>query len=358
MSGTRGKSSKAESKAESSAASHAASSAFTGNRRKSIVGHSKLMQSLFTAAASGALAPSMIFSGVSGVGKRQVAWALAQALICEKGLVQANGEAAACATCGSCLRVARGQSESVLEIIPDGASIKIEQAREVLQFFNLRALGRARVVIIDQAHLLNVQAANTLLKTLEEPPASAYFILITAQATSLLPTIRSRSQTVRFQPLSDEELERVLSAETDPWIVRAAEGSVEAARRLESTQAEFRELETCVLNYLERSMTALPVEEISLMREAFKDRPAMSFAIKRLQSALVDGLRLRHTVATRAGSKSRAIQGLARLPEPKLLELCERSLSLEYDLHHNVDRGLALESFALQIKSQQTRLVE
>ncbi|MEK7357797.1 MAG: DNA polymerase III subunit, partial [Bdellovibrionota bacterium] len=211
-------------------------------------GHGSVLKPLIEAAARERLAPTLIFNGPSGVGKRLAALALAQSLVCEKS------RDAACGECGGCLRIERGQSESLLVIEPDGAQIKIEQARDVLQFISLRALGRARVIVIDQAHLLGPQAANALLKSLEEPPSGTYFILVTPLASAILPTIRSRSQLVRFAPLDVKSLRAVLGANADEWVLRSARGSVETARRMMEDRAEFHEIETATRAYLGASL--------------------------------------------------------------------------------------------------------
>ncbi len=120
-----------------------------------------------------------------------LAWALAQALVCE-------GESAPCGSCGPCLRVEAKQSENVLFIEPKGLTVKVEQVKEVLDFISLRIVGRARVVIFQEAENLGLQAANSLLKTLEEPTENTYFLLLSKSRESLLPTIRSRTQVLRL----------------------------------------------------------------------------------------------------------------------------------------------------------------
>ena len=92
----------------------------------------------------------------------------------------------ACGICGSCLRIAQGQSESMLEIRPDGQFIKVSQASEIINYLSLQQWGRARAVIIDDVQRMNMQAANSLLKTLEEPPERTYFFLLTINYSMLI----------------------------------------------------------------------------------------------------------------------------------------------------------------------------
>src|SRR5690606_28241588 len=96
----------------------------------------------------------------------------------------------------------------LLEVEPQGANIKIEQARQIVKFVELAHTG-ARAVILNDAHLLNAHAANSLLKTLEEPPAKTWFFLIAPSAAAVLPTLRSRSQLIRFGALSKEAIQKL-----------------------------------------------------------------------------------------------------------------------------------------------------
>ena len=91
-------------------------------------------------------------------------------------------------------------------IEPQNGTIKLEASEQILQFLSLRQLGRARVVIIDEAQMLNPQTTNALLKAVEEPPENTYFILVVSELSQLLPTLRSRLQVLRFSPLSPQEI--------------------------------------------------------------------------------------------------------------------------------------------------------
>ena len=164
----------------------------------SVKGHEQVIATLEQSLLSERFPSTSIFSGPSGVGKKLAALGFVQALACEMRTIVS---AKACGSCGPCLRVETRQSEALHVVEPSGTQIKMEQAQEVLRFLNLQKLGRARAVIIDQAHLLNPQASNALLKSIEEPASGNYFFLITANPSALLPTIRSRSQVFRFAAL-------------------------------------------------------------------------------------------------------------------------------------------------------------
>ncbi|MEQ1876597.1 MAG: DNA polymerase III subunit, partial [Bdellovibrionia bacterium] len=189
----------------------------------SVLGHDRLTSRLLDAARGDRLAATLLFVGPSGIGKKLAARGIAQALLCEES-------PDACGTCGSCIRIEKNQSESVLLIAPEEIQIKVEQVRQLKDFVRLRLVAKARVIIIDDAHMMTPQSANSLLKVLEEPPPSTYFILVTGQEAAVLPTLRSRSQTVRFAPLSMENLAKLSDA--PEWTLASAQGRVERIEEL------------------------------------------------------------------------------------------------------------------------------
>jgi DNA polymerase-3 subunit delta' len=174
----------------------------------SIIGHGPLVALLRQAVRRQRVPQSLIFAGPEGVGKRAVAIALAQAVNCPR---QADGDA--CGACSTCLRIARGQHADVTFIDRgDEASIKIRTLRErLLDVVGYRPFeARRRVYIVDPADDLTAEAQDALLKTLEEPPPAAILILITAFPDTLLATIQSRCRRLRFGPLAESDVARVL----------------------------------------------------------------------------------------------------------------------------------------------------
>lgn len=193
-----------------------------------IVGHARQIELLRRIAREGRLAHSLLLAGPPGVGKRLVAGALAELLLCEeKG-------ADACGRCDSCRQLAAGSHPDVLLIsLPKGKrEIPIDRAREVNQFLRLKPLrGEHKVALVDDAHLLNLPAQNALLKGLEEPPPGSLAILVAHNPDALLPTIRSRCQRLVFAPLDDAEVAHLLaqrlglSPDEAARVAAAADGS-------------------------------------------------------------------------------------------------------------------------------------
>ena len=216
---------------------------------RDIAGHRLTLGLLARAVAMGTLPPSLLFTGPRGVGKRRTALAVAQALNClsprSDVRLPGNGDASeatlaidACGVCAVCSRITRGLYSDVIVVEPDAetGNIKVDPVRDVLERVVYRPYeGRRRVVIIDEAETLWQSAQNALLKTLEEPPSSSVFVLVTAHPDDLLPTVRSRCPAVRFAPLSSAEIAVHLrtahgvSAEVAHAAAAAGAGSVGAA---------------------------------------------------------------------------------------------------------------------------------
>ena len=159
----------------------------------SVAGQARAIELLRADLGGGTLPPAYLFAGSDGIGKRLLALQLAKALLCDAG----GGDA--CDRCSACRRIEQRQHPDVWWIEPEDAHapLKIEQVREILQHIGLRPFeGRHHVVIIIAAEQLTEEAANALLKTLEEPTGSTQFILTTANRAACLPTIVSRCRLV------------------------------------------------------------------------------------------------------------------------------------------------------------------
>src|SRR3954468_18389108 len=149
----------------------------------------RLAALLARSVASDALPPSLIFAGPDAADMRASAIAVAQALNCLEPVGRGD-EQDACGRCTACTRIARGIHPDVIVVEPgDNGSIRVDQVRDVIERLGFRPFeGRRRAVIVDQADTMMAPAQNALLKTLEEPPPSSVFMLVTTRPDMLLPT--------------------------------------------------------------------------------------------------------------------------------------------------------------------------
>lgn len=303
-----------------------------------VFGHEKNIERLLTAISKNRMPNSQLFIGPSGIGKRRVAQGLAQALVCEKGSL-------GCGECPACKRVESEQSESYLRISPQSTQIKIEQSRMIQDFLSLRRLGKARIIIIDDAHQLNTQAANALLKILEEPPAETYFFLISPSASNLLPTIRSRCQKVFFAPLKTDIVKKISDAQD--WMIQSSQGRMDLIEYLKDPELKKTRLISFEIlrSVFENSKNDIFKEISNLV----KDKETSLFVSQCWQQILRD-ITIKKLEQTHFIHQDQVeiIALFARLSEDQIDSVAQRVFSLEKDILQNVDRTLLFENFWIQ----------
>lgn len=185
-----------------------------------IRGHARVCEFLRTAVITARLPHALLFTGPEGVGKYCVARALVAWMQCEQRADDA------CGVCRACRQVAAGTHPDVqlVTVAAGKKEIGVDRIREVKRFMQLRPVqAGAKLVILDEAHRLTVAAQNALLKTLEEPPAHSFLILVVHNADVLLPTVRSRCQRVQFSPLALADVLDVLVHRCDVDAALAAQ---------------------------------------------------------------------------------------------------------------------------------------
>jgi len=182
--------------------------------------HAPARRQVASAIAAGRRPHAWLVTGEAGVGKRAFAEWIARAVLCDRA-------PEACGACPGCRKVLSG-NHADLELVrrEDGAQqITVAQVRErIVPALGLAPVeGRGRVVLIDEAHALNVAAQNALLKTLEEPPAGSLLLLVVERPDALLDTVRSRCQQIRLASLDDEAM-RSLAPDGPPLLLSLARG--------------------------------------------------------------------------------------------------------------------------------------
>ena len=217
-----------------------------------IRGNTPLVEQLRRSAASGRSSHAYLFLGGAGAGKRLIANTFAKALQCE-------GEKRPCDSCKSCLAFIHGNHPDVIYFQPlkNGKTYTIEDVREqLLETVDLKPFQyEKKIYIIEKADTLNIQSQNALLKTLEEPPAHAVFLLLAERAEAFLPTILSRVVVMKIRPLSAETIADYLMqaghlAEESHILSAYAQGRIGQALELAEDEG-FREMRQDILGKLE-----------------------------------------------------------------------------------------------------------
>jgi DNA polymerase-3 subunit delta' len=156
---------------------------------------------------SGNIPPGLLFFGEEGIGKEMAAIAFVSALFCRN-----RGVAGGCGTCHDCRLLSSDSHPNFLRISPENQNILIDDIRRLQEELSLKAFSdRPRAVVIAPADRMTIQAANALLKTLEEPPPGTHLLLVAHRISRLPPTIVSRCQKISFSPLTTREVEEILS---------------------------------------------------------------------------------------------------------------------------------------------------
>ncbi|HSG05357.1 MAG TPA: DNA polymerase III subunit delta', partial [Nitrospiria bacterium] len=213
-----------------------------------IIGHQRPLSILKAAIRSGRLPHAYLFNGPPRIGKFTTAFSLAHTALCLSGRdLEERGTLSleACGTCRSCELFPAGTHPDFSVLEPDGQFIKIKQIAELQHSTSLKpVVSPDRWFIIDEADRMNPDAGNRFLKTLEEPPGNCHFILVSSRPQALLPTLRSRCQTLRFSPPGNREAEEHLAhkrgfdAETARTVWTLSGGNLGAA--LEADPSELQ----------------------------------------------------------------------------------------------------------------------
>jgi DNA polymerase-3 subunit delta' len=231
--------------------------------KQTVIGHERIISMLATMLESGkALPHAFLFHGPDGVGKRTVANEFGRGILCE------NRQFGGCGVCGPCEEWERfGHARDFLAVSPNEAGvIPIETARSIGTFLSRTpGVASGKVVVIDEADRLTEEAQNSLLKTLEEPPADSVLILVSAKPGRLYQTIRSRMFAVRFSLVPDDAMAGI------PADIRAcASGRPGNAKRL-MQDAEFTTRLVKTLKRAEAVVSGDAAEKLLFAQELAED---------------------------------------------------------------------------------------
>jgi DNA polymerase-3 subunit delta' len=231
-------------------------------------GLEKIMRVLAAAMREGAVAHAYLFYGAEGSGKKTLALCFASALTC------ALFPAGPCGDCRSCRKAAVGANPDIHLVLPEGRSLRIDQVRQVRKAAYLRPHESRCQVFILEAATVTPEAANSMLKVLEEPPAGTIFLLLAENPATLPPTVVSRCQQFALERLSPDQLRKILQeAGTPPenreLAVRLAEGL--PGRALAAAGMDMGEQLAGAASFLNRLADRAGISQLAAELEANKE---------------------------------------------------------------------------------------
>lgn len=206
-----------------------------------IIGNEKIKQELLQTVKLNKTAHSYLFLGVSGIGKKMIAKEFAKMILCLE-------ENKYCNHCKSCIEFDSNNNPDFQIIEPDGASIKIEQIRQMQKkILEAPIISTKKIYIINDADLMTTEAQNCLLKTLEEPPEFVNIILIGSQENNFLSTIKSRCTIIKFQTIQNEDIKKYLKEQygiedISENMLSIFGGSIGNAERLKNKQELYNSI--------------------------------------------------------------------------------------------------------------------
>jgi DNA polymerase-3 subunit delta' len=316
------------------------------------LGNARVVEIVRRALAFGKLPHAMILAGPDGVGKRTFSLLLAQALNCLSPREQDS-----CGECRSCRKIRSGAHPDVRVVVPEGANIKIDQIRALNSEIAYQPFeGKSRVAVLDPADQLRPEAANCLLKTLEEPPSRTVIILVTPNPHALLTTIRSRCRLLTFGALTQGQVEEFLAtrAHRPPSEARLAsmhsEGSVSAALLFDTSG--FQEIRSRALEFLEAVLVDGSFDEVSRLASAIgKEKEDFQQWI-RAASGILESLYFARVFPSRIGPQPQDLEKLARsVSHSRVLAGIRAMRRLAAAQRFNANRQIALESLSLEVRA-------
>lgn len=299
-----------------------------------IIGHKKQVEAIERDIKSGNLAHAYLFAGPSSIGKFAIAKMFVNILQCPNNL---------CHECPTCIQIQKNGHPDTIVLKNTEESVKIEQIREIITRLNMTTQGKYKILLIKKAERMTPEAANCLLKTLEEPPANTLIIMTTDNVRAILPTIISRIRLIKFNAYSKDFLEEKLSDlfpdannETLKQVCSLALGkSGKAIKLLRDADllASYRTMYNVLCEFIEDKPIHRKFKVIEEVLGEKKDiNEFLDIFTHLIRNRLYQGL----------------TDGLGKTKEKHLISLLEEVENTKNLLKRNVNARLALENLALK----------
>lgn len=306
------------------------------------------------------LAHAYLFEGMRGTGKKEVGLLLAKSLFCSSPI---DGYIP-CETCNFCKRINSGNHPDIHIVEPEGASIRKQQIKELQAEFSKTGVeSKQKVYMIVHADTMTVNAANSLLKFLEEPTSQTTAILMTEQAQQILPTIISRCQIMAFKPLSSVKLvERLIQQGVDhnqaPLIAQVTNNLDEGL--VLSHDEWFAQAQKIVVKLYE-VLRKNPLEALVVLQEGwflhFKEKEQIDRGLDLLLLILKDLLYIqlgKNKQVVFLNERNRLEQAALQTSGRRLTEQLANVLDAKRKLHANMNPQLLMEQLVLELQEGST----
>jgi DNA polymerase-3 subunit delta' len=300
-------------------------------------------------------AHAYILEGRQGAGKRATALFFAQTLFC----LSNDERGYPCGTCTECVRIQHRNHPDIHWIETDGASIKIEQIRHLQKEFAYRGVeSQRKMYIIQHAERMTVQAANSLLKFIEEPHSGTVALLLTEQKHRLLPTIRSRCQEIKLPPPSSRQVGQALAAEYDAALAMIA-AYVTADREEAATLCQtdwFADLRNLVIQLVEelhnpavQALFHIQDKWLTVLKEREQVDVGLELLLLWYQDLLYTkiGLEDEHVYINQTNRLRQQAQWLS---QERITQGLQYVLEAKKRLHANVNPQLLLEQLVIRLQ--------
>ena len=277
----------------------------------------------------------VLLAGPEGIGKKKLAIALLQELNCQ--------QARACGVCESCQKVIKSPDVFLHLIELQNDKIKIEQVRDIIHFTSLKSWVKHRFVLINQVEKITPQAANALLKSLEEPPEGVHFVFTTSNLSQVLTTLRSRCQVVSFSPLPQDILSALVPG-LEPWQLRWSFGRLSLAQKI--GQEDWVEVRKAAINFLHNSQNT---KVYDALLSCLTDAEKVEFVMHCWMTYLRDAFLLSQGCSEALYNIDIASFAEKFSQREKLSHLFEHFSQWQQDYYAHVDKNLLLENLSIQL---------
>jgi DNA polymerase-3 subunit delta' len=274
-----------------------------------------------------------LFDGPKQIGKTRVARIFAQILQCEENF---------CRTCTTCKQIEKGQHIDTIELLDDGERLKIDKIRELLTHLSTTHTGRHKIVFIQNLDRIVTEAANTLLKTLEEPIPGVIFIMTSTQSHALLDTIISRCRVIPFQAMSEKDIHKYLQEQSDQdestleMMAAFSMGRPGRAMKFVEDPDHFRYYQDIYQNVVKMFQRSTVTERMVYAEEVAKD-PQMIESFLEIYVHVVRGFIMRKLKGD-------------QIPYPfeALFAMVEHLNQARFELDHNLNARMVLENLMMK----------